>query len=166
MYPGSVGKATEYFQWTGFSSRPIQDVPAGGPIYDAHPTQVFQLAEEIDDWGTLANAERWMAAQRGSNQPNAIPDYGNGVERIATAPPIGDDTFLYQIDDGATYNSVPHTGPYVGHVYTNIEVRDGRLMFALSIDSGPGAGPATLAVTIIRTLIAKERAVCGEGTSR
>jgi hypothetical protein len=101
-----------------------------------------------------------MAAQRESNQPNAIPDFGNGVERIAKPPALGDDTLLYQIDDGATDNSAPHTGPYVGHIYTSLEVRDGYLMFAVSLDSGPAAGAATLAVTIIRSLIAKERSVC------
>jgi hypothetical protein len=160
VYPGSVGNAGETFQWSGFMSGPIQGVPAGGLIYVTRPTQVFQLAEEIDDWGTLGNAERWMATQRESNQPNAIPDFGNGVERVATTPALGDDSLLYQIDDGATYNSAPHTGPYVGHIYTSLEVRDGHLMFAVSLDSGPAAGPATLAVTIIRSLIAKERSVC------
>jgi hypothetical protein len=102
-----------------------------------------------------------MATQRQSNTLNTIPDYGNGVERVVPVPAMGDDRFIYQIDDGAAYNSAPHIGPYVGHIYTDIQVRVGVFMFALSIDSGPDANPATLAVSIMRSLMAKERAVCG-----
>lgn len=102
-----------------------------------------------------------MASQRGSNRFNTVPDYGNGVERVGRVPAVGDDAFMYQIDDGAAYNSAPHTGPYVGHIYTDIQVRVGPLMFALSIDSGPAANPAALAVSLMRSLMAKERSVCG-----
>lgn len=161
FYPGSIGRAAEYFQWTGFTSHPLQGVPANGALYVSHPTQVFQLAEEIDDWGTLANATQWMATQRESNTLNTIPDYGNGVERVVPVPSMGDDAFMYQIDDGAAYISAPHTGPYVDHIYTGIEVRTGSLMFAVSIDSGPDANPAALGVSIMQRLMAKERAVCG-----
>lgn len=161
FYPGSIGRADGDFRWTGFPSQPLQGVPANGSLYVSHPTQVFQLIEEIDDWGTVANATRWMAGQRGSNTLNTIPDYGNGVERVVSVPATGDDAFMYQIDEGAAYNSTPHTGPYVGHIYTDIGVRLGALMFALSIDSGPDANPASLAVSLARSLMAKEQAVCG-----
>jgi len=161
VYPGSIGDANEYLQWTGFSAHPIEGVPSGGTLYTTHPTQVFQLAEEIDDWGTVQNGERWMATQRQSNQFNTVPDYGDGVERIPAVPAMGGDAFMYQIDDGAAYNSTPHTGPFIGHIDTDIEVRVGVLMFALSIDSGPDADPAALAVSIMRSLMAKERTVCG-----
>jgi hypothetical protein len=161
VYPGSIGDANEYLQWTGFSAHPVQGVPAGGALYTTQPTQVFQLAEEIDDWGTVQNGERWMATQRQSNQFNTVADYGDGVERIPSVPPMGGDAFMYQIDDGAASNSTPHTGPYVGHIFTDLEVRVGVLMFALSIDSGPDANPAQIAVSIMRSLMAKERSVCG-----
>ena len=161
VYPGSLGEVAEYFQWNGFPSHPVQDIPADGSLYIDDPTQVFQFAEEIDDWGTLVNADRWMATQHASNHANDMPDYGNGVERIPPVPHLGDDTFMYQIDDGAAYGSTPHTGPFVGHIFTDLEVRDGDVMFALGLDTGPGADSETLAVSIMRDLIAKARAVCG-----
>jgi hypothetical protein len=87
--------------------------------------------------------------------------YGNGVERVQQTPHLGDDTLLYQIDDGAPYVSTPYTGPFVGHIYTDIQVRDGDVIYALSIDSGPAADPASLAISLARALIAKEHSVCG-----
>ncbi len=159
-FPGSVGDTIESYRWTGVSSGPLPDVPGGGSIHVTDPTQVFLFAEEISDWGTLSNAERWMAGQRLSNQPNTIPDYGNGVERIPPVPVMGDDAFMYQIDDGAASGHTPQTGPFVGHIYTNIEVRFGVVILALSIDAGPGANPGALAVSTMQKMIANEEAVC------
>lgn len=140
-FPGSVGDTTEYFQWNGVSTTQPQDLPDGASIYDTDPAQVFQLAEQITDLGTLSNATRWMAGLRASQVANTIPRYGNGVERIPPVPAMGDDAFMYQIDDGAAYESVPYAGAFVGHIYTNIEVRVGVIILALSIDAGPGANP-------------------------
>jgi hypothetical protein len=147
---GSVGNANEYFKAIAFVS--LKAAPAN---------QVSQFAEEVTDYGTVATAERWMTGQEQSNKPNDIPMYGNGVERVQQTPTLGDETLLYQIDDGAPYNSSPFTGPFVGHIYTDIQVRDGDVIYALSIDSGPDADPASLAVSLVRALIAKEHAVCG-----
>ena len=159
-FPGSIGETNEYFEWTGVSAAQLSQIPDGATIYDTDPTQVFQLAEEISDWGTLSNAERWMAGQRGSNENNTIPRYGNGVERIPPVPAMGDDAFMYQIDDGAAYESAPYTGPFVGHIYTNIEVRVSVVILALSIDAGPGANPGALAVSTMQTMLANEESVC------
>lgn len=52
-------------------------------------------------------------------------------------------------------------GPYVGRVDTNIEVRDGDLIYAIDIISVPDTGMAPLAISVIRALVAKERSVCG-----
>jgi hypothetical protein len=146
---GSVGNANQYFQAIGFES------PKAAPA-----NQVSQFAEEVTDYGTVATAERWMSGQEVSNKPNDIAMEGNGVERVQQTPALGDETLLYQIDDGAPYNSSPFTGPFVGHVYTDIQVRDGDVIYALSIDSGPAADPASLAISLVRALIAKEHAVC------
>lgn len=102
-----------------------------------------------------------MLGQKALNKPNDIPMYGSGVELTPSMPRMGDDALLYEIDKGAPYNSVPHSGPFVGDVYTDIQVREGDLIYALSIDSGPGADPATLAVSLVQKLMAKEQAVCG-----
>jgi hypothetical protein len=142
---GSVGSANQYFQGT----------PA------VPPRQITQLAEEVTDYGTVASADRWMRGQRASNQPNDIPMNGNGVERTPRIPAMGDDALLYQIDKGARYNSNPYAGPFVGDVYTDIQVREGGVIYALSIDSGPAVNPATLAVSLVQKLMTKERAVCG-----
>ena len=144
----SVGSASEYFQSVGM------------PYPIPHP-QIVQVAEEIVDYGTVATAERWMGGQEASNRPNDMPMYGNGVERVVATPVLGDDTFLYQIDDGAPYKPVPYNGPYIGTVYTDIQVRDGDLIFAVSITSVPDTGMASLAVSVVRALMAREHSVCG-----
>jgi len=143
---GSVGNANEYFRATTTA---------------AAPKRVSQLAEEVTDYGTVASADRWMLGQRASNRPNNIPMYGNGVEVTPTIPAMGDDALLYQIDKGAPYSSIPYSGTFVGDIHTDIQVRAGDLIYALSIDSGPAANPATLAVSLVQRLIAKGRAVCG-----
>jgi hypothetical protein len=145
-YPGSIGDADAYFQWTGFTTHPVGSVPSNGPIYRTHPDQVFQLAEEIDDWGTVANAKRWMTSQR-VNQGDAVPS-------------LGDDTFMFHVNEGDAKSTAPYTDSNPGDVFTDIEVRNGDTLFALSIDAGPAADPASLAVSIMRRLMANERAVC------
>jgi hypothetical protein len=159
-YPGSIGDTTEYFQWTGVSQAQLSQVPDGATIYDTDPTQVFQLAEQITDLGTLSNAKRSMAGLHAANVTNTIPRYGSGVERIPPVPAMGDDAFMYQIDDGAAYGFAPYTGPFVGHIYTNIEVRVGVVILALSIDAGPEANPGALAVSTMQNMLANEDAVC------
>jgi hypothetical protein len=37
-------------------------------------------------------------------------------------PLLGDSTLAYQLDLGGPYGSQPFTGPFVGHVYTHIQV--------------------------------------------
>jgi hypothetical protein len=145
---GSVGSAFQSFQ------------PIGMPYPIPRP-QIVEVADGIVDYGTVATVERWMGGQEASNRPNNKPMYGNGVERIVATPVLGDDTFMYQIDDGAPYKPAPYNGPYVGRVYTSIQVRDGDLIFAVSIISIPDTGMASLAVTVMRALIARERSVCG-----
>jgi len=87
--------------------------------------------------------------------------YGNGVERVVATPALGDETFIYQIDDGAPYKAAPYNGPYVGRVYTSIQVREGDLIFDVSIISVPDTGMASLAVSVVRALMAREHSVCG-----
>jgi hypothetical protein len=85
----------------------------------------------------------------------------NQAQAVSTVPSLGDDTFVYQMDDGALYTSTPYVGPYVGHIDTNVEVRDGELIFAVSVDSGASGDPVTLAVSVVRKLLAKEHTNCG-----
>lgn len=140
---GSVGHADQYFQKNGTVS------------------SLSQLAEEVTDYGTVASAERWMLGQKASNRANDIPMYGNGVEAIPEIPAMGDDALLYQIDKGAPYDAGPYTGPFVGDIYTDIQVRVGDVIYALSIDSDPDADPVGLAVSLVQQLMAKETATCG-----
>jgi hypothetical protein len=46
-------------------------------------------------------------------------------------------------------------------LYTDIQVRDGDLIYAISFISVPDTGMASLAVLVMRALIARERSVCG-----
>lgn len=140
---GSVGHADQYFQEKGTAS------------------SLSQLAEEVTDYGTVASAVRWMLGQEASNRPNDIPMYANGVEATPEIPAMGDEAFLYQIDKGAPYTSGPYTGPFVGDIYTDIQVREGDVIYALSIDSGPGTKSVALALSLAQQLMAKERATCG-----
>jgi hypothetical protein len=168
-YPGYVGRSTASFQWSGFDPGPVgsngtqtsPSLPTGGELYTSTPGQVLQLSEEASDWGSVANAERWMMSQHQEHQPNDIANTRNGVEVNPTVASLGDDTLVYQIDEGAPPSSQPFTGPFVGHVYTGIEVRQGELIFAISIDSGPTLDAASLAQTLMTKLIANDAMSCG-----
>lgn len=148
-----VGSVDATFQSVGSST------PAGPAV--AQPAHIVQVAEEIVDYGTVAVAERWMSEQKANNRPNDLPMYANGVERTPEAPALGDDTLLYQLDQGAPYKPVPYDGPYIGTVDTDIQVRDGDLIYAISFISVPDTGMASLAVSVMRALVAKERSICG-----
>jgi hypothetical protein len=179
-YLGYVGDADAYFQWTGLLSGPPAtmvaqayaasgnqaplapgDLPEGGPLYTTYPNDVYQIAEATSDFGSVANAEKWMTMQRQDHPAEDVQDYGSGVERIPPVAPMGDDTFIYQIDDGAPNTSTAFTGAYVGHIYTDIEVRTGDVIFAVSLDSGSSVDSASMADSIVRNLTAKEQSVCG-----
>jgi len=147
---GSVGSAFQYFQLSGLAA-PATAVRA----------QITQIAEGIVAYGTVAIAERWLSGQEVSHRSNDSPMFGDGVERSPQVPALGNDTFMYQIDIGAPYTSHNYVGPYVGRVDTNIEVRDGDLIYAIDIISVPDTGMAPLAISVIRALVAKERSVCG-----
>ena len=150
---GSVGSAFETF--LSAASAP----PAGQAGIER--AQILQVAEGIVDYGTVATAERWMSGQGASNRPNDLPMYANGVERVPELIALGDATFIYQIDQGAPYKPAPYDGPYVGRVYTALQVRDGDLIYAVSVNSVRDTGMPSLAISVVQTLIAKERAVCG-----
>ncbi len=151
---GSVGSVHASFQSLGYPA-PATPTAAG---QRAH---IVQVAEEIVDYGTVATAKRWMTGQKASNHPNDLPMYANGVERNPVVPALGDDTVLYQLDQGAPYRPVSYDGPYIGTVDTDIQVRDGDLIYAVSFISIPDTGMASLAVTVMRSLIAKEHSICG-----
>jgi hypothetical protein len=151
---GSVGRVNATFQSVGYSA-------SATPTAATQPAHIVQVAEEIVDYGTVATAEQWMSGQKTNNRPNDIPMYGNGVERNPVVPALGDDTLLYQLDQGAPYKPVRYDGPYVGTVYTDIQVRDGYLIYAMSFISIQDTGMASLAVTVMRALIAREQSVCG-----
>jgi hypothetical protein len=155
-YAGYVGNVSQYFRYQPAGS---QTSSAHGASSASHPAEVLQIAAEISDWGTVSNAER--GSPRATNQPNDIPDYGNGVERDPSVPMLGDDTFAYQIDYGAPYSSKAYTGPFVGHIYTNLDVRQGDITYAISMDSGPAIDSVSLTVSLMRRMLATKREVCG-----
>ena len=64
-----------------------------------------------------------MLGQQGFESAERHPQYGNGVEVTPKIPVMGDDALLYQIDKGAPYDPGPYTGPFVGDIYTDIQVR-------------------------------------------
>ena len=151
---GSVGSVDATFVAVG-SAGPST------PSVAMQPARIIQVAEEIVDYGAVVIAERWMSEQKANNRPNDLAMYANGVERDPVVPALGDDTLLYQLDQGAPYKPVPYDGPYIGTVDTDIQVRDGDLIYAMSLISTPDTGMAALAVKMMRSLIARERSVCG-----
>jgi hypothetical protein len=152
---GYVGNVSQYFRYQPSGSHTSA---THGASSASDPAEVFQIAAEISDWGTVSNAER--GSPRASNQPNDIPDYGNGVERDPSVPMLGDDTFAYQIDYGAPYSSNAYTGPFVGHIYTNLDVRQGDITYAISMDTGPAIDAVSLTVSLMRRMLASNREVC------
>jgi hypothetical protein len=179
-YPGYVGDAAAYFAWTGLLSgapaamvasayattgnqAPLQlgDLPQGGPLYTTYPDQVFQVAEATSDFGSVVTAERWMTAQRMDHPTEDVANYGSGVERSSTLASMGDDAFIYQIDMDAPNVSTPYSGAYIGHSYTDVEVRAGDVIFAVSVDSGPDIDSSSFATSVVSHLMAKEESACG-----
>ena len=99
-YPGYVGNASASFYWTGLASTQAQSLigqawgglnysgtpppgdflPSAGGLFTTYPQQIFLVAEEVDDFGSVSNAEQWMSYQRQDNPPNSNPKFGNGVE--------------------------------------------------------------------------------------
>lgn len=154
-YGGYVGKVSQYFRYQPAGS---QTSSINGASSASHAAEVFQIAAEISDWGTVSNAER--VSPRATNQPNDIPDFGNGVERDPLVPMLGDDTFAYQIDYGAPYSSKAYAGPFVGHIDTNLEVRQGDITYAMSMDTGPVIDSVSVTVLLMRRMLASKREVC------
>jgi hypothetical protein len=179
-YPGYVGNASAAFFWKGLSSpsseasvdqgwtavngsgepTPGDFIPNGGPLYTENPAQVFLIAEEVSDFGSVANAQLWMSGQREVNQTNTDAKYGAGVESLPIAPQLGDDTFLFEVDKGAPTDSDSYTGAFVGDVYSDIQVRVGQLLYAISVDAAPGANGASITEGLVQQLMAKEAAAC------
>lgn len=158
-YPDYRGAASQYFYWTGLQSAegstasPSAFEPAAfphsGSLYSQHPSQVIQIAEQVSDFGAVSDAQHWMTQQRLNNPPNDKPMYGNGVTTNPAMPVLGDDTFAYQIDVGAPYQPGSYTGPLTGDVYTNLEVRQGSVIYAIAIDAAPQYPALSEAETLI-----------------
>lgn len=179
-YPGYVGNASASFYWTGLASSEAQALtgeawsglkysgtpppgdflPSSGGLYSAYPQQVFLVAEQVDNFGSVANATQWMTFQRQDNPANSNPKYGNGVESDPTVASLGDDTFVYQLDRGAPTASLNYTGAFVGDVYTDLEVRTGDLIYSISVDSSAGVDAVSTAISLVQQLMSKEASSC------
>jgi hypothetical protein len=179
-YPGYVGNASASFYWTGLASPNAQALigqdwasrnysgtpppgdflPSGGELYNAYPQRVFLVAEGVDNFGSVVNAEQWMRYQRHDNPQNMNPKFGNGVESDPTVAALGDDIFVYQLDRGAPTASSDYTGAFVGDVYTDLEVRTGALIYSISLDASPGVDAVGQAVSLVQHLMSKEAANC------
>ena len=178
-FPGYVGASSAYFSWAGLSSGAAMsmiaewwaslnksgapgpgDFPTSGALFTTYPQQILQVAEQVSDFGSVSDAQNWMASQRQEHQPNTIPDYGDGVQDNPAVALIYDDTFVYRIDYGAPYSSLAYTGPYLGDVYTNIEVRQQQIIYAIAIDAAPAVDAVSVAVSLMQKLTANESGVC------
>ena len=167
QYPGYVGASAAYYAWTGLYSgsgasaggSPV-NVPSDAAFFQNHPSQVVQVAVQISDFGSATSADRWVTEQRIDWPPNDVANYGSGVTSNPSTPILGDDTFMYQVDKGAPYSSVPFSGPFVGRVYTNLEVRSASVVYALAIDSGPMVDGQALARRLMDQFLAREASTC------
>ncbi len=187
-YPTYKGFGEVIYAWTGLTSgpaarfdvsnasttsgnqahdtNPVDNLPSSGPLFTDYPMQIFDVSLEIGDFGTVPAAERWMTQSRQSDPVNDIPVQGNLV-RYITVPSLGDDTFAMQLDRSYAGGSgaMPQLGPFVGDVYTDIEVREGMYVYAASIDASPMAGAVTAAVRLLQLMTTREPAACGTTVS-
>lgn len=168
-YPGFVGRSQRDFLWSGLSSDPARayvqqawadlrysgQAPAGfiprtGPLFTAYPTQVFQVAEASNDFGTVQNAQKWLSGQRYIYRQNSDPKARSGVTAVLQVARIGDDTFSYQLSNGVS-----------GDLYTNVQARSGSVIWAIAIDSGPQFNASPESEGLMASLAAHEHAACG-----
>jgi hypothetical protein len=167
-FPNFAGRTDMDFDWSGLNSTsahslldqawsllhysgaaPPGFLPANGPLYTDYPTQLFAIAEEVDNFGSISAAEQWMSLQRSGNAPNSNPKTNNGLEIDPPVSRIGDQTFAYQIIRASA-----------GDVFTDVIIRQGDLILAVSDDGGPGSNGVNTASSLIRALLAKEQATC------
>jgi hypothetical protein len=165
-YPGFVGSTSEYYAWSGFqagvpatllqqaytalvgdpSATPHPDfVPPTGTLFVDYPNQIFLIAESVTDYGLTSSASAWMAGTRSANIPGAATGSGAGVETTPSVTPLADDTFAYQTVASASEPS---------DTYTDIQVRDGAVIYAVSIDSGPTVQAVSIARSLVEQLMA------------
>jgi hypothetical protein len=167
-YQSFVGLSQRTFLWTGLYSGepqelvseawsdlhysgtvPVGFIPSSGALFASYPSSVFRIAEETEDFGTIAEAEKWMDVQRANNPSNTDPTSRNGVESDLTVPIVGDDTFAYQISNGPS-----------GDVLTDIQARVGTVVVSVGIDSGPQVNATASASALLLSLMSKERSTC------
>ncbi|HEY6470011.1 MAG TPA: hypothetical protein VI434_09600 [Candidatus Dormibacteraeota bacterium] len=187
-YPTDKGFGEVIYAWTGLTNgpaarfdmpststtsgnqardtNPVDNLPSSGPLFTDYPAQIFDVSLEIDDFGTGPAAERWMTQSRQSNRANDVPIRGNLV-RYVTVPNLGDDTFATQHDRSYAGGSgeSPQLGPFVGDVYTDIQIRDGMYVYAVSIDAAPKADAVSAAMRLLRLMTTREPASCGSTAS-
>ena len=174
-YPGYVADTSEYFSWTGLTSGsaetivqqgyasavpssagatpPSMFVPPVSPLYSDYPAQVFLVSEEVSDFGRVSSAEAWLTGQRAIEAPGASGGPGAGVLKLPSVAPLGDDSFVYQTTASATSPS---------DTFTDIEVREGAAIYAVSIDSGANANAVALARALVAQLVERAAARCGD----
>jgi hypothetical protein len=126
---------------------------------------VFRVVEEVSDWQSPASAMTWMRELQQRHQPDDFPLSGEGVERTPSVSRMGDAAFMYQIDYGAPRVTGPYSGPFVGHLYTAIDVLQGDVIFGIGIDSGPSIDAASLARALALKLLTKSTAACTAASS-
>jgi len=168
-YPGFVGLSQRTFLWSGLSggtprqfvqqawadlhytgNAPAGFIPKSGPLFVAYPSQILQIAEASMDFGNVQGAQKWLDSQRSLYRANNDPHTRAGVTVNLPTERIGDDTFAYQLSNGAS-----------GDLYTNIQARSGFVVYGIGIDSGPQYSVGPRVVGLMTSLTAREHAVCG-----
>jgi hypothetical protein len=183
-YPGFQGFGGAEYAWTGLTSGPaasfdtpnatkssgnqapdlnrVDTLPSSGPLFTEYPMQIFSVALEVDDFGTVPAAQRWVAESRQSYPINDVPVHGN-VVRYPDIRNLGDESFAMQADQ--TYaggpNTLPQLGPFVGDVYTAVEVREGAYIYAVGINAAPQADAVSAAAKLVQQMMSDQEAACG-----
>jgi hypothetical protein len=167
-YPTFVGRASTVFDWSALSTvgvrtllnaawkqlnysgaAPSGFLPVSGLLYADYPTQLFRITEAVENFGSVSEAEAWMAVQRTDNAPNSNPATRNGDEVGLKVSRIGDDSFAYQITKAAG-----------GDTLTDVIVRENDLLLGISIDAGPHAPGLETASSLVGKLLTKEQTTC------
>jgi hypothetical protein len=153
------------YDWTPIADR-FTTLAATDPVFAQNPDQVVVFTEEVQDFGQLDQAQLWMDRARTAYATNLQPNALDGVTIDFTAPALGSDVIAYQEDWGAdTPTSTPYTGPLTGEVETVIQVRRGTVVFAIALQSGPGASVRETATKLMQQLIDQGATACGSAPS-
>jgi hypothetical protein len=115
----------------------------------------------------VAAAKSWLAERRQSYPVNDTPIKGSGLTTHPSVPSMDEDIFALQVDRSSPGGAgiATYTGPFVGDVYTDIEVREGVYVYSGGIDAAPRADAVSAATGLVQRMMSNQEGACGSSAS-